>query len=121
MSEWTDEQIRLIAFKVATQYLVDKSAGKATPMTQLIEDEMIQIRDDLKARIAELEAQLAAATRWEPLPDGCHIMPDGYELDIKSRNGRREITFGKVMSHIANMQLDDSYAVCRVAEEDGNE
>lgn len=76
MSEplWSDEQLRLVAFNVATIYLMDKSAGKATPMTQLIEAAMIEMRDDMQAgltalendndrlrqQVTQLEAQLAA-------------------------------------------------------------
>jgi len=70
---WSDERIRLIAFDIATQYLADKSAGKATPMTQLIEAKMIELRDYYEAQLAnqyqriegfvelvdQLEAQLA--------------------------------------------------------------
>ena len=57
MSEplWSDEQLRLVAFNVATIYLMDKSAGKATPMTQLIEAAMIEMRDDMQAGLTALE------------------------------------------------------------------
>lgn len=46
---WTDEELKLIAFDLATRYLFDKSAGKATPLTQLIHEKLMEMRDTLAA------------------------------------------------------------------------
>lgn len=99
MNEWTDEQLRLIAFNIATQYLVDKSAGKGTPMTQLIEGKMIKMRDDLQARIAELERRLAEAQRWPPT----NRQPPRYGPRTVSRASKRHAPPGAYPGRKTNM------------------
>lgn len=55
-AQWGDEQIKAVAFGVATKYLMDKSAGKGTPITQLIESKMIEMRDAILAEADDVMA-----------------------------------------------------------------
>lgn len=87
LKQWSDEQLKVIAFGIATQYLMDKSVGKATPMTELIQAKMIEMRDAILAEADDVmagnvrrlheditpalnEVERLKAGAWQPVEDG---------------------------------------------------
>lgn len=61
MSEqlWTDEELKVAAFNLATTYLMDKSAGKATPLSQLIHVHLVEMRDKCATALDAANATIA--------------------------------------------------------------
>lgn len=94
MSEWTDDRI-IDALQTQSTWFGNDAIIKCADAYDVV----TQVRDDLQARIAELEAQLAAARRWEPV-----------EMD----NVCIALGYGETQP------LPDGYAVCRVAGEGTN-
>jgi len=62
IDKWSDEGLKYVAFDVATRYLVDKSAGKATPLTQYIQEKLIEMRNYKDTTIATQAAQIKRLT-----------------------------------------------------------
>jgi hypothetical protein len=79
-------------------------------------------QDDLaecNQRIAELEAQLAEARRWEPVPDGEYTPHPDYTLHIYHNGQELEAWAGDIDHNDINEISVGDYRLCRLAAPQG--
>lgn len=103
----------------------DRKIGELTRQVAKL-TEQVADHAALVARVKELEAQLAAATRWEPLPDGTYTAPNWDKkgtISLKVSSGGANVSqwhsyYPDVTDDIV---LPDDVRLCRVAGEGGND
>lgn len=90
LERWSNEHLKVVAFEIATQYLMDKSAGKSTPMAQLIETKMIEMRNEYAELIATLETHLILVSRELASTDNADRYYRGFNDGYDHANSIKE-------------------------------
>lgn len=89
---WTDQDLKLIAFDLATKYLVDKSAGKPTPLTQLVHEKLMEMRDALAAELLTI----AYGKGYSDAQAKMQRLVDGMEEDFGETHAALEVALAQL-------------------------